>query len=165
MSKGKELSFTLNNKPVTVEVEPHTILLDLLREKLGLTGTKRGCGEGECGACTVIVNNEAVNACLYPAWKVENCSVLTVEGLGSEDNLHPLQEAFLETGAVQCGFCTPGMLMSSYALLQKTPDPDDDEIKTALAGNLCRCTGYVKILVAVKKAAYKMKQSEVNEEK
>jgi carbon-monoxide dehydrogenase small subunit len=165
VSKGKELSFTLNNKPVTVEAEPHTILLDLLRDKLGLTGTKRGCGEGECGACTVIVNNEAVNACLYPAWKVDNCSVLTVEGLGSEENLHPLQEAFLETGAVQCGFCTPGMLMSSYALLQKTPDPDDDEIKTALAGNICRCTGYVKILEAVKKAAYKMKQSEVNEEK
>jgi len=157
MSKGKQLRFILNNKPVTVEVEPHTLLLDLLREKLGLTGTKRGCGEGECGACTVIVNNEAVNACLFPAWKVENASVLTVEGLGSEDALHPLQEAFLETGAVQCGFCTPGMLMSAYALLQKTADPDDEEIKRALAGNLCRCTGYVKILQAVRKAANKMK--------
>jgi aerobic-type carbon monoxide dehydrogenase small subunit (CoxS/CutS family) len=109
----------------------------------------------------VIVNNEAVNACLFPAWKVENASVLTVEGLGSEDALHPLQEAFLETGAVQCGFCTPGMLMSAYALLQKTADPDDEEIKRALAGNLCRCTGYIKILQAVRKAANKMKQSEV----
>ena len=159
MSKGKQLRFILNNKPVAVDVEPHTLLLDLLREKLGLTGTKRGCGEGECGACTVIVNNEAVNACLFPVWKVENASVLTVEGLGSEDALHPLQEAFLETGAVQCGFCTPGMLMSAYALLQKTADPDDEEIKRALAGNLCRCTGYVKILQAVRKAANKMKQT------
>lgn len=154
--RKKRLSFVLNNKSVTVEVEPQTLLLDLLRENLGLTGTKRGCGEGECGACTVIVNDEAVNACLYPAWKVENCRVLTVEGLGSEDHPHPLQEAFLETGAVQCGFCTPGMLMSSYALLHQTKNPDEDEIKTALAGNLCRCTGYVKILEAVKKAAQKM---------
>jgi len=160
VSRGKQLRFILNNKPVTVEVEPHTLLLDLLREKLGLTGTKRGCGEGECGACTVIVNNEAVNACLFPAWKVENASVLTVEGLGSEEALHPLQEAFLETGAVQCGFCTPGMLMSAYALLQKRADPDDEEIKRALSGNLCRCTGYVKILQAVRKAANKMKHNE-----
>jgi carbon-monoxide dehydrogenase small subunit len=156
MNNRKYLSFILNNKPVIVIIEPQTMLLDLLRDVLGLTGTKRGCGEGECGACTVVVNGAAVNSCLYPAWKVENCRVLTVEGLGTEENPHPLQEAFLETGAVQCGFCTPGMLMSSYALLQRTCTPDGQEIKTALAGNLCRCTGYVKILEAVKKAAVKM---------
>jgi carbon-monoxide dehydrogenase small subunit len=156
MDKRKQLSFILNNNPVTVEIEPQTMLLDLLRDELGLTGTKRGCGEGECGACTVVVNGETINSCLYPAWKVENCRVLTVEGLGTEENPHPLQEAFLETGAVQCGFCTPGMLMSSYALLQRTSTPDEQEIKTALAGNLCRCTGYVKILEAVKKAGAKM---------
>jgi carbon-monoxide dehydrogenase small subunit len=156
MNNRKYLSFILNNKPVIVIIEPQTMLLDLLRDVLGLTGTKRGCGEGECGACTVVVNGAAVNSCLYPAWKVENCRVLTVEGLGTEENPHPLQEAFLETGAVQCGFCTPGMLMSSCALFQKTKNPDEQEIKTALAGNLCRCTGYVKILEAVKKAAVKM---------
>lgn len=154
----KSLSFILNQQPVTVEVEADTLLITLLRETLGLTGTKQGCGEGECGACTVLVDNEAVNACLFPAWKVENTSVLTVEGLGTEENPHPLQEAFLEAGAVQCGFCTPGMLMSSYALLQKRKDPTADEIKEALAGNLCRCTGYVKILAAVQKASQKMKK-------
>ncbi len=161
----KRLSFILNHKPVTVEVEPDTLLLDLLRETLGLTGTKRGCGEGECGACTVIINNEAVNACLYPAWKVENCRVLTVEGLGTEENPHPLQEAFLEAGAVQCGFCTPGMLMSSYALLQKTANPAESEVKEAISGNLCRCTGYVKIIEAIRKAAQKMNDPSISKRK
>lgn len=151
----KHLTFTLNGNAVTVEVEPHDILLDVLREKLDLTGTKRSCGEGECGACTVIVNNETVNSCIYPAWKVEECHVLTVEGLGTRDQQHPLQQSFLAKGAVQCGFCTPGMLMSSYALLQKNNKPDEKEIKEALAGNLCRCTGYVKIIEAVKDAAGK----------
>lgn len=152
----RELAFVLNGKDVTVEIEPAAILLDVLRESLGLTGTKRGCGEGECGACTVIVNGETVNSCIYPAWKVEHCHVLTVEGLGSREKPHPLQEAFLDNGAVQCGFCTPGMLLSSYALLAKNKDPDEQEIKRALAGNLCRCTGYVKILAAVKDAAYRL---------
>jgi aerobic carbon-monoxide dehydrogenase small subunit len=158
MDKGNHLSFILNNEPMTVEIEPDTLLLDLLREKLGLTGTKRGCGEGECGACTVIVNEEAVDACIYPAWKVENCRVMTVEGLGSEGNPHPLQEAFLEAGAVQCGFCSPGMLMSSYALLLKSKDPCHDEIKSAIAGNLCRCTGYIKIFKAIKMASQRMSE-------
>ncbi len=157
MAKAKKsISFVLNQQPVTVEVEADTLLITLIRETLGLTGTKLGCGEGECGACTVFVDNKAVNSCLFPAWKVENTSVLTVEGLGTEENPHPLQEAFLKAGAVQCGFCTSGMLMSSYALLLKKKKPTVDEIKEALAGNLCRCTGYVKILEAVQKASQKM---------
>lgn len=130
--------------------------MDLLRESLGLTGTKRGCGSGECGACTVLVDGKAVNSCIYPALKVDQCRVLTVEGLGSEEKPHPLQQAFLEEGAVQCGFCTPGMLMSSYALLQKNKNPTTEQIKESIAGNLCRCTGYIKIINAVKKAAQKM---------
>lgn len=149
----KQLTFTLNGNPVTVEIGPQDNLLDVLRETLDLTGTKRGCGEGECGACTVIVNGDAVNSCIYPAWKVENCHVLTVEGLGTREHCHPLQQSFLEKGAVQCGFCTPGMLMSSYALLQKNKNPDEKQIKEALSGNLCRCTGYTKIIKAVKDAA------------
>jgi len=166
MSKTKKkLSFILNEQPVTVEVQADTLLIALLRETLGLTGTKQGCGEGECGACTVLVNNEAVNACIFPAWKVENACVMTVEGLGTGGNLHPLQEAFLEAGAVQCGFCTPGMLMSSYALLQKKIEPAEDEIKEALAGNLCRCTGYVKIIDAVQKASQKMKSIQYTTER
>ncbi|HAP32708.1 MAG TPA: ferredoxin [Firmicutes bacterium] len=146
------LSFILNGKAVIVEPEADAVLLDVLREMLGLTGTKRGCGEGECGACTVVVNGEAVNSCIYPAWKVSNCHVLTVEGLGSREEPHPLQEAFLEKGAVQCGFCTPGMLMSSYAMMQKNNYPGEENIKKALAGNLCRCTGYAKIIAAVQAA-------------
>ncbi len=151
----KDLAFTINGNAVMVRIDPHTLLLDVLRETLDLTGTKRGCGEGECGACTVVVDGEAVNSCIYPAWKVEGCNVLTVEGLGSREEVHPLQESFLEKGAVQCGFCTPGMLMSAYALLQKTREPDEKVIKKALAGNLCRCTGYKKIIEAVKDAAGK----------
>ena len=149
----KQMTFILNDREVTVEVTPDVLLLDLLRETLGLTGTKRGCGEGECGACTVLVNGETVNSCIYPAWKVEGCRLLTVEGLGSKDNPHPLQQAFLDKGAVQCGFCTPGMLISAYALLQKNQSPDEGTIKRALAGNLCRCTGYRKIIEAVQEAA------------
>lgn len=158
----KQLAFTLNDREVTVEIAPDAVLLDLLRETLGLTGTKRGCGEGECGACTVLVNGEAVNSCIYPAWKVENCVLLTVEGLGSKDNPHPLQQAFLEKGAVQCGFCTPGMLISAYALLQKNQNPDEGAVKRALAGNLCRCTGYKKIIEAVQEAAHLMEKKDLN---
>lgn len=151
----KTIQFFLNGQEVAVEIEADTILLDLLRETLDLTGTKKGCGEGECGACTVIVNDETVNSCIYPAFKVENCRVLTIEGLGSRDNPHPLQESFLEKGAVQCGFCTPGMLLSAHALLQKTHNPEEKDIKRALAGNLCRCSGYQKIITAVSDAAKK----------
>lgn len=151
----KTIQFFLNGQEVAVEIEADTILLDLLRETFDLTGTKKGCGEGECGACTVIVNDETVNSCIYPAFKVENCRVLTIEGLGSRDNPHPLQESFLEKGAVQCGFCTPGMLLSAHALLQKTHNPEEKDIKRALAGNLCRCSGYQKIIAAVSDAAKK----------
>ena len=157
MEEKQKLFFILNGEEIKVDAEPGINLLDLLREKIMLTGSKRGCGEGECGACTVIVDNEAVNSCIYPAWKAEGKEVFTVEGLAEDNSLHPLQEAFLEEGAVQCGFCTPGMLMSSYALLQKIDEPGDEDIKEALAGNLCRCTGYAKILNAVKKAAVNMK--------
>lgn len=155
LSLKKTIQFFLNGQEVAVEIEADTILLDLLRETLDLTGTKKGCGEGECGACTVIVNDETVNSCIYPAFKVENCRVLTIEGLGSRDNPHPLQESFLEKGAVQCGFCTPGMLLSAHALLQKTHNPEEKDIKRALAGNLCRCSGYQKIIAAVSDAAKK----------
>lgn len=156
MNETTKVKFYLNHEPVSVEIKPDLMLLDLLRDIIGLTGTKRGCGNGECGACTVLVEGVAVDSCIYPAAKVDQRHVLTVEGLGSEDKPHPLQESFLEEGAVQCGFCTPGILMSSYALLQKTKNPSDEQIKESVAGNLCRCTGYIKIIRAVKKAALKM---------
>jgi carbon-monoxide dehydrogenase small subunit len=149
-----EISFTLNGSAVTLSVEAHRRLLDVLRDDLGLTGTKEGCGEGECGACTVIVDGRAVNACLYPAPEVDGKQVVTIEGLaGPENELSVIQKAFTDCGAVQCGFCSPGMIMSTKALLDEIPDPTDEEIREALLGNLCRCTGYVQIVEAVKRAA------------
>jgi len=153
-----ELEFVLNGAPCTVQAPSGTILLDLLRETLRLTGTKRGCGEGECGACTVLVDGRVVNSCLYPAAKVAGRSVLTVEGLGSAGALHPIQKAFLEHGAVQCGFCTPGMLIAAKALLDGDDDPSEARIREALSGNLCRCTGYTKIVTAVKAAAAALRE-------
>jgi carbon-monoxide dehydrogenase small subunit len=150
----REMEFTLNGERVKVEVESAWTLLYLLREKLELTGTKLGCGYGECGACTVIMNGQAVNACLVPVLEAEGMSVTTIEGLAQPDGqLHPLQKAFIDHGAVQCGFCTPGMIMSAKALLDEKQSPTDEEIKESIAGNLCRCTGYVKIIEAVKAAA------------
>lgn len=143
------LAFTLNGRPATAEVEPHRSLLWLLREHFDLTGAKEGCGVGECGACTVLLDGKAVNACLVLAGKVQGREVLTVEGLGGPEALHPLQQRFIEKNAVQCGFCTPGMLLSARALLARTPHPTRPEIRTALAGNLCRCTGYNQIVDAV----------------
>jgi aerobic-type carbon monoxide dehydrogenase small subunit (CoxS/CutS family) len=128
-------------------------LLEVIREKLELTGTKEACSLGECGACTVILDGKAVNSCLVLAVEAKGKEILTIEGLRQNGELHPLQKAFIDEGAVQCGFCTPGMILSAKALLDKNPDPDEDEIKEALAGNLCRCTGYVKIVKAVKTAA------------
>ena len=128
-------------------------LLDVLREDLRLTGTKEGCGEGECGSCSVILNGQVVNSCLVPACQVEGASILTVEGLAQESRLSPVQQAFLEYGGAQCGICTPGMLISAHAFLQEHPDPTRDEIKEAIAGNLCRCTGYMKIFDAIAQAA------------
>ena len=149
----KEISFVLNGEAVGTEVEPHWTLLYLLREVMGLKGTKEGCGHGECGACTVIVDGKAVNSCLFPAIEAGGCSVKTIEGLTAKDgSLHPLQVAFIEHGAVQCGFCSPGMIMSAYALLDENVRPTDDEIKEGIEGNLCRCTGYVQIIEAIKSA-------------
>jgi len=148
------LTFTLNGQETTVLVAPDWSLLRLLRDELELTGTKEGCGAGECGACTVLLDDLAVNSCLLPALEVEGRSITTIEGLSSPDGrLHPLQQSFIEHGAVQCGFCTPGMIMSAAALLRENPTPDEHQIRTAIAGNLCRCTGYAQIVEAVDQAA------------
>lgn len=153
-----EISFILNGSKVTVTVNGHSRLIDVLRRTLGLTGTKEACGDGECGACTVIVDGLAINSCLYPALEVEGKNVTTIEGLqGSGNKLSAIQQAFVDHGAIQCGFCTPGMIMSAKVLLDSNPDPSEEEIREALQGNLCRCTGYVQIVEAVKKAAIKLK--------
>lgn len=147
------LSFFVNDEPVELETRPDRRLLDLLREDLGLTGTKEGCGEGECGACTVLVNDEAVHSCLTVAAQLQDCRVLTIEGLAKRGELDTLQTAFVEEIAVQCGFCTTGMIMSAKALLMKRPHPTEDEIRLALSGNICRCSGYGQIVKAVQRAA------------
>lgn len=149
------LHFTLNDRAVVAEVDARATLLDLLRETMGLTGAKRGCEVGECGACTVLLDGLAVNACLVPAPQVDGRAVNTVEGLADGDRLSPLQEAFLDRDAVHCGFCTPGMLMSARHLLDHTPEPNEEEIRTAISGNLCRCTGYVQIVEAIGDAAFR----------
>lgn len=142
-----------------MEVDPKWTLLHLLREVLELTGTKEGCGVGECGACTVIVDGEAVNSCLYPVMEVEGRSVVTIEGVASPDGtLHPIQQAFIENNGVQCGYCTSGMIMSAKALLDKKNDPTEDEIRTSIAGNICRCTGYVQIVESIQQAAERIKK-------
>jgi carbon-monoxide dehydrogenase small subunit len=143
------LKFILNGKPIEVRVPPHWTLLRLLREKLGLTGTKEGCGIGECGSCTVLLDGMPVNACLTLAPKVEGRKIETIEGLGSRESLHPLQKSFVDHGAIQCGFCTPGILMSSKALLVENSNPTREEIKEAISGHLCRCTGYHQIIEAI----------------
>lgn len=148
------IQFTLNHQIITVQSPPLTPLLDVLRNELNLTGTKQGCDyEGECGACTVFLDGKAVRSCLTPLAYVEGREVLTIEGLSAGDKLHPLQQAFIETGAVQCGFCTPGMILSAKALLDHHPNPSPQQIRQALEGNLCRCTGYVRIAKAVERAA------------
>ena len=150
-----KISFTLNGAHREIWTRPDRLLVDLLREDLGLTGTKKGCEQGECGACTVIMNGESVLSCLMPAQKAEGAEILTVEGMADTKGLHALQESFLEEGAVQCGYCTPGMLLSAKALLDKNHQPDSAEVARAISGNLCRCTGYASIIKAVKKAAEK----------
>jgi len=151
--KEMEISFTVNKKQYRLLVPPNMTLLDVLREKLKLTGTKEGCGKGECGACTVIFNGRSANSCLILVPQADGAEILTIEGVGTIDNLHPIQKAFVDEGAVQCGFCTPGMVMSSFYLLNKNPNPTEEEIREGLSGNLCRCTGYVKIIKAVEKAS------------
>lgn len=148
-----ELELKVNGKTYSLEVDPESRLLDVLREELGLTGAKEGCGEGECGACTVILDDLAVNSCLVLAVQARGKKILTVEGLAENGELDRMQQAFIDNGAIQCGYCTPGMLMSAKALLLREPNPTEEEIRTALSGNLCRCTGYVNIVNAVKDVA------------
>ena len=156
-----KIDFKLNGREYSLQERDDMRLLDFLREALKLTGTKEGCGEGECGACTVIIDGKAVNSCLVLAPEIDGKEVITVEGLERDGRLHPLQESFIEKGAIQCGFCTPGMLMSAKALLDRNPDPSDEEIMEAIEGNLCRCTGYYKIVQAIRAAAEKLKNGEV----
>lgn len=151
-----KITFTVNKENVEVDVKPNETLLDVLREKLYLTGAKEGCGNGECGACTVIYNGRPVNSCLVLAPEAEGAVIETVEGLTKGNKLHPIQEAFIEKNAFQCGYCTPGFIMSTKAMLEKVKNPTKDVIVERLAGNLCRCTGYTVILDAVKLAAQKM---------
>ncbi len=152
----KEIEFTINGERRKLVVKPNDLLLNVIREDLGLTGTKYGCGTGECGACTVLVDGEPVLSCLTLAVAADKKPITTIEGIETNENPHPLQLAFVETGAVQCGFCTPGMILSAKALLDKNPNPTEEEIKQGIAGNLCRCTGYVKIIEAIKLAAERM---------
>ena len=149
----KTVRLTVNGSPAVVQVEEHQTLLYLLREVLGLIGTKEGCGEGDCGACSVLLDGELVNSCLVLALQADGKEVLTIEGVGTEDHLHPIQKAFVEVGAIQCGYCTPGMVLAAKALLDRIPSPCEEEIRRGLSGNLCRCTGYQKIVDAVKIAA------------
>jgi aerobic carbon-monoxide dehydrogenase small subunit len=147
-----ELSCTVNAVPRTLRAYPMARLLDVLRDELRLTGTKEGCGEGECGACSVIVDGALVNSCLYPALQAQHADIRTIEGIANGDQLHAVQEAFVRYGGAQCGMCTPGMILAAVSLLERIPHPDEAEIRNGLAGNLCRCTGYMKIFEAVVKA-------------
>ncbi len=154
----KLISFSLNGQPVSVEVEPREMLLEVLRQKLKLTGTKLICGRGECGGCTVLVDDQPVYSCLYPAWRADGKTVTTIEGLSQGDKLHPVQQAFIDRDGYQCGFCTPGFIMSSVALLNKNSLPSAADIKTALSGNLCRCGNYPKIFEAVATVSRSMRK-------
>src|SRR6201997_5402600 len=148
------ISFTINGQEKTLHAAPMERLLDVLRLELGLTGAKEGCGEGECGSCSVLMDGELVNSCLVPVAQVSGAHITTIEGLAGREKLHPLQEAFLECGGAQCGICTPGMILASVHLLEKHPRPTLEQIKEGLSGNLCRCTGYMQIFEAVRKAAW-----------
>lgn len=150
------IELTINGMKRKVETTTQTRLLDLIRDDLRLTGTKEGCGKGECGACTVIMNGELVASCLVLALQADGAVITTIEGIGNGDRLDPIQEAFIETGAVQCGFCTPGMILAVKKLLEENPHPDEEEIKRGISGNLCRCTGYQKIFDAIKLAANRL---------
>ena len=149
----KHLEITVNGKPYELQVKPWATLLEVIRDDLGLTGTKEGCGLGECGACTVIMDGTTVNACLVVAPEADGKEITTIEGLAQGDKLHPIQEAFMEQGGLQCGFCTPGVILSTKALLDENPKPTDEEMRRGLSGNFCRCTGYTKIFESVKVAA------------
>jgi len=154
--KKQVLIFQLNGEPMGILADPAESLLTILREKLGLYGTKAGCGKGECGACTVLLDDRAVNSCLVPAGKVQGRKVETIENLSQGGKVHPIQEEFVEKGAVQCGFCSPGMVMSAHALLKENPQPNPEQVRVAISGNLCRCSGYKQIEEAILSAAEKM---------
>ncbi len=157
----KKIQITLNGKQASLEVSAHRLLLDLLRDEIGLTGTKEGCGTGDCGACTVLLNGKPVNSCLILSGELDGAQIVTIEGLKIGPELHPVQKAFVQDGGAQCGYCTPGMLMMSKALLDENPDPTEDDIRFALSGNLCRCTGYAKIVQAVQDAAKELRAKRV----
>lgn len=152
------ITLTINRETMVFSVTEEDTLLDVIREKAGLTGTKQGCGCEQCGACTVLLNHKAVNSCCILALQADNGVIETIEGLESSEKLHPIQQAYIEEGAVQCGFCTPGMIMSTKALLDQVPNPDTSQIRSALSGNICRCTGYTKIEAVVKNAARKLEE-------
>jgi len=155
VSKKIDIGCTVNKKPRTLHAYPRERLLDVLREQLRLTGTKEGCGEGECGACTVLIDGEIVNSCMVPVAQAEGASIQTIEGIASEDQLHAVQQAFIECGGAQCGICTPGMVIAAVSLLEKNSQPAEADIREGLAGNLCRCTGYMKIFESVVRACQK----------
>jgi carbon-monoxide dehydrogenase small subunit len=154
-SKRLNIKFSVNGTMLTVEAYPMERLLDVLREQLHLTGTKEGCGEGECGACSVVVDGRIVNSCLVPVAQVQGSAIKTIEGVASGDRLHAVQQAFIDCGGAQCGICTPGMVMAAVDLLERNPNPTEVEIRNGLAGNLCRCTGYMKIFDSVVRACQK----------
>ncbi len=151
----KRIKLTVNGKIQEADVQPWDTLLDIIRGQLGLTGTKEGCGHGECGACTVIMNGKTVNSCLVLAMEADGKQITTIEGLSPAGKLHPVQQAFIDEGGLQCGFCTPGMVVSAKALLDENPNPTDEEIRQGISGNFCRCTGYTKIIKSIKTAAGK----------
>ena len=155
MTEKVDISISVNGEPKTLNAYPMERLLDVLREQLSLTGTKEGCGEGECGACSVLIDGQIVNSCLVPVAQVEGASIQTIEGVASDDQLHAVQQAFIECGGAQCGICTPGMVLAAVNLLERIPNPTEGEIRNGLAGNLCRCTGYMKIFESVVRACQK----------
>lgn len=154
----KRINFTLNGRNLSLDVEDNITLLKLLREKLNLTGTKEGCGQGDCGACTVLVNGRTVNSCIFLAINIDGANVVTIEGLAENGNLDVIQQSFVDNGTVQCGFCIPGMVLSAKALLDVNDNPNDEEIKRAISGNLCRCTGYTRIVESIKAASQKIRK-------
>ncbi|PKN28219.1 MAG: ferredoxin [Deltaproteobacteria bacterium HGW-Deltaproteobacteria-21] len=158
--ESKEIKFVLNGKAYELKVSPWRTLLEMIREDLQLTGTKEGCGQGECGSCTVIMGGKTVNSCLILALEADGQEITTIEGLANGDKLHPIQEAFVNQAGMQCGFCTPGMIMSAKALLDKNPSPSEKEIREGISGNFCRCTGYTKIIESIAAAAQNMKGGE-----
>ncbi len=160
----KRIELIVNKQLLTLNVEPNRRLLDILRNDLGLTGTKEGCGEGDCGVCTVIMNGKAVPSCLVLGVEADGSDVLTIEGVSDGEKLHPLQEEFLIQGAIQCGFCTPGMILSAKAFLASNPRPSEEEVRKAMVGNLCRCSGYAKIVKSIMSAAEKLAGNHRNED-